>query len=81
MTTAVEAAERSLLWSHDVLGLHALADSTGSVRLGVPGQDWDCLVPLVEVTVTGQGRTWSGERFIDTAAGSAATTPITAPCR
>ncbi|GAA3843607.1 alpha-galactosidase [Streptomyces phyllanthi] len=69
MTTAVEAAERSLLWSHDALGLHAIADSAGSVRLGAPGQDWDSLLPLVEVTLTGHGRTWSGERFIDSAIG------------
>ncbi|WTW41080.1 alpha-galactosidase [Streptomyces sp. NBC_00016] len=44
-------------------------DSTGSVRLGVPGRDRACLLPLVEVTATGHGRTWSGERFIDTAIG------------
>ncbi|MFF5184955.1 alpha-galactosidase [Streptomyces sp. NPDC000345] len=69
MTTAVGAAERSLLWSHDVLGLHAVADSAGAVRLGAPGQDWNTLLPLVEVTATGHGRTWSGERFIDTAVG------------
>ncbi|MGW2047683.1 alpha-galactosidase [Streptomyces sp. NPDC001858] len=69
MTTAVEAAERSLLWSHEVLGLHAFADSTGSVRLGTPGQTWNSLLPLVEVTATGHGRAWSGERFIDTAIG------------
>ncbi|MFF4584110.1 alpha-galactosidase [Streptomyces sp. NPDC001388] len=69
MTTAVEAAERSLLWSHDVLGLAAVADSAGAVRLGAAGQDWNTLLPLVEVTVTGHGRTWSGERFIDTAVG------------
>jgi len=69
LTTAVEAAERSPLWSHERLGLHAIADSAGSVRLGVPGQDWDSLVPVVEVTATGHGRTWSGERFIDTAVG------------
>ncbi|MEE1765119.1 alpha-galactosidase [Streptomyces sp. SP18BB07] len=69
MTTAVEATERSLLWSHEALGLHALADSAGSVRLGAPGQDWTSLLPLVEVTATGHGRIWSGERFIDTAIG------------
>jgi alpha-galactosidase len=69
LTTAVGAAERSLLWSHEVLGLHAVADSAGSVRLGAPGQDWNSLLPLVEVTATGHGRTWSGERFIDTAIG------------
>ncbi|MER7922372.1 glycoside hydrolase family 36 protein [Streptomyces sp. NPDC096057] len=69
MTTAVEAAERSLVWSHQVLELHAIVDSSGSVRLGTPDQDWDSLLPLVEVTATGHGRTWSGERFIDTAIG------------
>ncbi|WP_416984616.1 alpha-galactosidase [Streptomyces sp. T028] len=36
----------------------------------MPGQDRDALLPLVEVTVTGHGRTWSGERFIDTAVGA-----------
>lgn len=69
MTTAVEAAEGARLWSHEPLGLHAIADSAGSVRLGAPGQDWDSLVPIVEITATGHGRTWSGERFIDTAIG------------
>ncbi|MER6952443.1 glycoside hydrolase family 36 protein [Streptomyces sp. NPDC000618] len=69
MITAVEAAEKSLLWSHDVLGLHAVADSSGAVRLGAPGQNWDSLLPLVEVTATGHGRIWSGERFIDSAIG------------
>ena len=69
LTTAVEAAERSLLWSHEVLGLYAIADSAGSVRLGAPGQEWNSLLPLVEVTAIGHGRTWSGERFIDTAIG------------
>ncbi|WP_327182901.1 alpha-galactosidase [Streptomyces sp. NBC_01334] len=73
MTIADEAAERSLprsrLWSHEALGLHAVADSAGSVRLGVPGRDRASLLPLVEVTATGHGRTWSGERFIDTAIG------------
>ena len=44
-------------------------DAPGSVRLGGPGQDRACLVPLVEVTATGHGRLWSGERFIGTAIG------------
>ncbi|MFF9100937.1 glycoside hydrolase family 36 protein [Streptomyces rubrogriseus] len=44
-------------------------DASGSVRLGTMGQDWDRLVPIAEVTLTGHGRTWSGERFIDTAVG------------
>ncbi|MGI5430736.1 alpha-galactosidase [Streptomyces sp. CA-179760] len=44
-------------------------NDTGAVRLGRPGQDWACLVPLVEVTATGHGRMWSGERFIETAIG------------
>ncbi|MEV1068777.1 alpha-galactosidase [Streptomyces sp. NPDC050263] len=69
MSTAVEAAEKSLLWSHEALGLRALADCAGSVRWGAVGQDWNTLLPLVEVTVTGHGRSWSGERFIDTAVG------------
>ncbi|WP_340379854.1 alpha-galactosidase [Streptomyces sp. SS7] len=63
------AAEQTVLWSHDVLGLHAVADAAGAVRLGASGQDWDRLAPLVEVTVTGHGRTWSGERFVDTTVG------------
>ncbi|MER8004449.1 alpha-galactosidase [Streptomyces sp. NPDC094149] len=69
MTSAVEAAEGSVLWSQEVLGLCAVAGPGGSVRLGAPGQDWDTLLPLVEITATGHGRTWSGERFIDTAIG------------
>ncbi|WP_030683785.1 alpha-galactosidase [Streptomyces cellulosae] len=69
MTRAVGTVERSRIWSHPALGLYAVVDATGSVRLGRPGQDWACLVPLVEVTATGHGRTWSGERFIDTAIG------------
>ncbi len=67
MTAAV--AERSRIWACPELGLHAVVDSTGSVRLGRPGQDMACLVPLVEVTATGHGRLWSGERFIETAIG------------
>ncbi|MFI6542093.1 alpha-galactosidase [Streptomyces prunicolor] len=69
MTGVVETAERSRIWSHPELGLHAVLDANGSVRLGNPGQDWDRLVPLVEVTATGHGRLWSGERFIETAIG------------
>ncbi|WP_406214045.1 alpha-galactosidase [Streptomyces canus] len=69
MTAAVGTLERSCLWSHPGLGLHAVLDSTGSVRLGAPDQDWAGLVPLVEVTATGHGRQWSGERFIETAIG------------
>ena len=68
MTSAV-ADKPSSVWSHPALGLHAFVDAVGGVRLGVPGQDWDRLVPLVEVTATGHGRNWSGERFIDTAVG------------
>ncbi|WP_327399229.1 alpha-galactosidase [Streptomyces sp. NBC_01288] len=69
MTSVVETAERSRIWSHPELGLHAVLDANGSVRLGNPDQDWDRLVPLVEVTATGHGRLWSGERFIETAIG------------
>ncbi|MEU0212023.1 alpha-galactosidase [Streptomyces canus] len=69
MTAAVGTLERSCLWSHPGLGLHAVLDATGSVRLGAPDQDWAGLVPLVEVTATGHGRLWSGERFIETAIG------------
>ncbi|MDQ0758860.1 alpha-galactosidase [Streptomyces canus] len=69
LTAAVGTLERSRLWSHPELRLHALLDATGSVRLGAPDQDWAGLVPLVEVTATGHGRLWSGERFIETAIG------------
>ncbi|WSQ09870.1 alpha-galactosidase [Streptomyces sp. NBC_01231] len=69
MTSAVGTVERSRIWAHPALGLHAVVDAGGSVRLGAPGQDWACLVPLVEATVTGHGRMWSGERFIETAVG------------
>ncbi|KPI04856.1 Alpha-galactosidase [Actinobacteria bacterium OK074] len=74
MTTAVgtvgSAEEVSRVWSHPALGLHAVLDGTGAVRLGAPGRDWASLVPLVEVTATGHGRTWSGERFVETAIGA-----------
>ncbi|MFF0159907.1 alpha-galactosidase [Streptomyces sp. NPDC005263] len=69
MTSAVGTVERSRIWAHPALALHAVVDAAGSVRLGTPGQDWACLVPLVEVTATGHGRNWSGERFIETAVG------------
>ncbi|MET8077811.1 alpha-galactosidase [Streptomyces sp. NPDC005303] len=69
MTTAADASEETLLWSHEALGLQAVADVAGVVRLGAPGQERSTLLPLVEVTATGHGRTWSGERFIDTAIG------------
>jgi alpha-galactosidase len=58
------------VWSEEALGLCAVADPAGSVRLTTAGQAWNCLVPLVEVVLTGHGRTWSGERFIDTTVGS-----------
>ena len=69
LTPAAEAAGTSPVRSHDVLGLHASADSTGAERPGAPGEDCERLVPLVDVTATGHGRTWSGERFVDTAFG------------
>ncbi|MFD4552723.1 alpha-galactosidase [Streptomyces sp. NPDC058469] len=69
MTSVVGTVERSRIWSHPVLGLHAVVDAAGAVRLGAPDQDWARLVPLVEVTATGHGRMWSGERFIETAIG------------
>ncbi|MEH0516331.1 MULTISPECIES: glycoside hydrolase family 36 protein [unclassified Streptomyces] len=69
MTTAVATDERSRIWSRPELGLHAVVDADGSVRLGRPDQDRACLVPLVEVTATGHGRRWSGERFIETSVG------------
>jgi alpha-galactosidase len=69
LTATVGTLEGSRLWSHPELGLHAVLGATGSVRLGAPGQDWAALVPLVEVTATGHGRLWSGERFIETAIG------------
>lgn len=69
MTAVVGTLERSRLWSHPELGLHAVLDATGSVRLGTSDQDWAGLVPVVEVTATGHGRLWSGERFIETAIG------------
>ena len=69
MSTVADTVEGSLLWSHPTLGLQVVVDATGSVGLGTPGQDRTRLLPLVEVTATGHGRTWSGERFIDTAIG------------
>ncbi|WP_329415686.1 alpha-galactosidase [Streptomyces sp. NBC_00704] len=69
MAAAAENAQESSLWSDEVLGLRAVVDIAGSVRLTGADQLWNRLVPLVEVVVTGQGRMWSGERFIDTAVG------------
>ncbi|MFJ3419835.1 hypothetical protein ACIPN8_26205 [Streptomyces sp. NPDC086082] len=59
----------SRIWSHPALGLHAVVDAAGAVRLGEPGRDRGSLVPLVEVTATGHGRMWSGERFVETVIG------------
>ncbi|MET7736807.1 glycoside hydrolase family 36 protein [Streptomyces sp. NPDC005402] len=70
MTAAAEIAQESLLWTHEALGLRAVADSAGSVRLTDADHHWDSLVPVVEVVLTGHGRTWSGERFIDTTVGN-----------
>jgi alpha-galactosidase len=70
LTASAEIAQESLLWSDETLGLRVVADPSGAVRLTDDGRPWDCLVPLVEVILTGHGRTWSGERFIDTTVGS-----------
>ncbi|MFJ9908761.1 glycoside hydrolase family 36 protein [Streptomyces sp. NPDC101152] len=70
MTATAEIAQESLLWTHEALGLSAVTDPAGSVRLTGADQPWDALVPVVEVVLTGHGRTWSGERFIDTTVGS-----------
>ncbi|MGX1246261.1 hypothetical protein RKD46_007365 [Streptomyces pseudovenezuelae] len=69
MTALVGSPEETRLWSHPELGLQAVLDATGSVRLGAPDGDRAALVPLVEVTATGHGRLWSGERFVETAIG------------
>ncbi|MFF7930626.1 alpha-galactosidase [Streptomyces sp. NPDC007940] len=69
LTAAAEIARESLLWCDEVLGLRAVADATGSVGLALGDGSPGCRVPLVEVVLTGHGRTWSGERFIDTAVG------------
>ncbi|MDH6520742.1 alpha-galactosidase [Streptomyces sp. SAI-135] len=69
MTALVGTPEETRLWSHPELGLQAVLDATGSVRLGAPDGDRAALVPLVEVTATGHGRLWSGERFVETAIG------------
>ncbi|MFG2576734.1 alpha-galactosidase [Streptomyces sp. NPDC048481] len=70
MAAAAETAQESSPWSDEALGLRALVDPAGSVRLTGAGRIRDRLVPLVEAVVTGHGRMWSGERFIDTAVGS-----------
>ncbi|MEZ0064580.1 alpha-galactosidase [Streptacidiphilus sp. MAP12-20] len=70
MTTVARTSAPSLLWSHPALGLQLLLAEDGGVRLGAPGQPWESLVPLVEITATGHGREWSGERFIETAVGA-----------
>ncbi|MDH6582996.1 alpha-galactosidase [Streptomyces sp. SAI-133] len=69
MTAVVGPPEGTRLWSHPELGLQAVLDAKGSVRLGAPDGDRAALVPLVEVTATGHGRLWSGERFVETAIG------------
>jgi alpha-galactosidase len=69
LNAAAEIAQESVLWSDEALGLRAVADPAGSVRLTTDGRTWDSLVPLVEVVLTGHGRAWSGERFIETAVG------------
>lgn len=69
LSAVAATAGRTPVWSHPELGLHVLVDPAGAVRLGAPGQDWTSLVPLVEVTATGHGRLWSGERFVETAIG------------
>ncbi|MFI7499803.1 alpha-galactosidase [Streptomyces sp. NPDC049687] len=69
MRTTTGTVEESLLWSHPTLGLRLVVDGAGAVGLGAPDQDRTRLLPLVEVTATGHGRSWSGERFIDTAIG------------
>ncbi|MFE2884231.1 alpha-galactosidase [Streptomyces sp. NPDC059272] len=69
MAGVIGTAERSRIWSHPALGLHAVVDAAGAVRLGEPGRDRGSLVPLVEVTATGHGRMWSGERFVETVIG------------
>ncbi|MEY9964796.1 alpha-galactosidase [Streptacidiphilus sp. MAP12-16] len=70
MTTVARTGETSVLWAHRELGIQVLLGQDGSIRLGSPDQPWASLVPLVEVTATGHGRDWSGERFIDTAIGA-----------
>ncbi|WP_406438763.1 alpha-galactosidase [Streptomyces sp. NBC_01613] len=69
MAAAAEVVQESVLWTHRALGLRAVADPAGSVRLTTVDRAWDSLVPVVEVVLTGHGRTWSGERFIDTTVG------------
>ncbi|WP_042406523.1 alpha-galactosidase [Streptacidiphilus carbonis] len=69
MTTVARTGERSVLWSHEALGVQLLSEG-GRVRLGAPGEEWEDLVPLVEVVATGHGRDWSGARSVDTAIGA-----------
>ncbi len=69
MAGVIGTPEGSRIWSHPALGLHAVVDAAGAVRLGTPGRDRGSLVPLVEITATGHGRRWSGERFVETVIG------------
>ncbi|WP_037672747.1 glycoside hydrolase family 36 protein [Streptomyces griseus] len=70
MTAAADTARGAEVWTHEALGLSAVVDPAGAVGLTSPGRPWETLVPLVEVVLTGHGRVWSGERFIDTTVGS-----------
>ncbi|MEW2401122.1 alpha-galactosidase [Streptomyces sp. NPDC046862] len=70
-------AQQTIRWGHEALELEIGIDDDGTVRLvrlGAPGeatveQRPGAPLPLVEVTAAGHGRTWSGNRFIDTAIG------------
>ncbi|MFD5743598.1 alpha-galactosidase [Streptomyces massasporeus] len=71
----METEQRSFRWGHEALHLEFTLGADGSARLthlGRPGEAGDGSrgsLPLVEVTATGHGRTWSGSRLVQTALG------------
>ncbi|BFV55665.1 hypothetical protein KCMC57_up07690 [Kitasatospora sp. CMC57] len=70
--------DQTIRWGHGALELEIALQEDGRPRLsriGSPGETGQCPqpgapLPLVEVTVTGHGRFWSGRNLIDTAVGA-----------
>ncbi|MFE6092621.1 alpha-galactosidase [Streptomyces massasporeus] len=71
----METEQRSFRWGHAALHLEFTLGAAGSARLthlgrpGEAGHGTRGSLPLVEVTATGHGRTWSGSRLVQTALG------------
>jgi alpha-galactosidase len=69
----VTGEPQTIHWGHEALEVELSLAADGSVRLarvGPPGgQRSGAPLPLVEVTATGHGRAWSGNRSVDTTLG------------